>query len=259
MITIYLQQIICFVSGIHYEFTGSLTTGQNEIDRFKTHSGLRTIKLVQKPEKDGGKSFYFEVNGIAVFAKGSNYIPSDIFPSRVTDNHYEELITASAEANMNMLRVWGGGIYENDIFYDLCDKNGIMIWQDFALAAHSPDYPEFQESIRREFKENIQRLRNHPCIALWCGNNEVDLVWNILMKKYFGLEIPKEGNMLESILPFLPAAGSVDPKITERVEKAYDDIFYKMIPEAIEKFDYNSHAYWASSPMGGYKEPMNLR
>ncbi len=241
-----------------YEFTGSLITGQNEIDRFKTHSGLRTIKLIQKPEKDGGKSFYFEVNGIAVFAKGSNYIPSDIFPSRVTDNHYEELITASAEANMNMFRVWGGGIYENDIFYDLCDKNGIMIWQDFAFAAHSPDYPEFQESIRREFKENIQRLRNHPCIALWCGNNEVDLVWNILMKKYFGLEIPKEGNMLESILPFLPAAGSVDPKITERVEKAYDDIFYKMIPEAIEKFDYNSHAYWASSPMGGYKEPMTF-
>ena len=138
-----------------YEFTGSLTAGKNEIDIFRTHSGLRTIKLVQKPEKDGGKSFYFEVNGIPVFAKGSNYIPSDIFPSRVSDNHYEELITAAAEANMNMFRVWGGGIYENDIFYDLCDKNRIMIWQDFAFTAHSPDYPEFQESIRREFKENV--------------------------------------------------------------------------------------------------------
>lgn len=144
--------------------------GQNEIDRFKTHSGIRTIKLVQNPEKDGGKSFYFEVNGVAVFAKGSNYIPSDIFPSRVTDKHYEELITAAAEANMNMFRVWGGGIYENDIFYDLCDRNGIMIWQDFVFAAHSPDYPEYQESIQREFKENIRRLHNHPCIALWCGS-----------------------------------------------------------------------------------------
>jgi beta-mannosidase len=241
-----------------YEFTGSLTSGQNEIDRFKAHTGLRTIKLVQKPEKEGGKSFYFEVNGIAVFAKGSNYIPSDVFPSRVTDKHYEELISAAAEANMNMFRVWGGGIYENDIFYDLCDKNGIMIWQDFAFAAHSPDYPEFQESISTELKDNIQRLHNHPCIALWCGNNEVDLVWNLLMKKYFGFELSKEANLLSSLLAYLPPAGKVDPKVTERVMKAYDDIFYKIIPDAIKKYDFNSHDYWPSSPMGGYREPMTV-
>jgi len=242
-----------------YEFTGSLTMGQNEIDSYKTHSGIRTIKLVQNPEKDGGKSFYFEVNGIAVFAKGSNYIPSDIFPSRVTDKHYEELITAAAEANMNMFRVWGGGIYENDIFYDLCDKNGIMIWQDFAFAAHSPDYPEYQESIQREFKENIQRLHNHPCIALWCGNNEIDLLWNLLIKKYFGLELSKEASMLSSLLAYLPPAGKVDPKVRDRVMKAYDDIFYKLIPDAIKKYDYNSHDYWPSSPMGGYREPMTVK
>jgi beta-mannosidase len=241
-----------------YEFTGSLSNGKDEIDMFKTNSGLRTIKLVQKPEKDGGNSFYFEVNGIPVFAKGSNYIPSDIFPSRVTDSHYEQLVTDAVEANMNMFRIWGGGIYENDIFYDLCDKNGIMIWQDFAFAAHSPDYPEYQESIRRELKENIRRLHNHPCIALWCGNNEIDLVWNLLMKKYFGMPLSKEASMLSSILPFLPPAGEVDPKVTERVEKAYNDIFYKMIPEAIEKYDFNSHNYWPSSPMGGYKDPMTL-
>ena len=100
--------------------------GEKELDRIKTHSGLRTIKLVTKPDADGGNSFYFEVNGIAVFAKGANYIPSDIFPSRVTDIHYEELIKAAADANMNMLRVWGGGIYESDLFYDLCDQ----IWAD---------------------------------------------------------------------------------------------------------------------------------
>ena len=241
-----------------YEFNAALIMGQNEIDGFKTHSGIRTIKLVQNPEKDGGKSFYFEVNGVAVFAKGSNYIPSDIFPSRVTDKHYEELITAAAEANMNMFRVWGGGIYENDIFYDLCDRNGIMIWQDFAFAAHSPDYQEYQESIQREFKENIQRLHNHPCIALWCGNNEVDLVWNLLMKKYFGFELSKESNLLSSILAYLPPAGKVDPKVTDRVMKAYDDIFYKMIPDAIKKYDFNSHDYWPSSPMGGYREPMTV-
>ncbi len=241
-----------------YEFTGSLTMGTNEIDKFTTHSGIRTIKLIREPEKEGGNSFYFEVNGVPVFAKGANYIPSDIFPSRVTDKHYEELIKYAADANMNMFRVWGGGIYENDIFYDLCDKNGIMIWQDFAFAAHSPDYPEYKETMAMEFKDNILRLHNHPCIALWCGNNEMDLVWNLLMKKYFGIPLSKEANLLSGILPFLPPAGKVDPKVTERVMKAYDDIFYKMIPEAIEKYDHNSHDYWPSSPMGGYREPMTM-
>jgi beta-mannosidase len=241
-----------------YNFTGSLTVGITEIDRITTYSGLRTVRLIRKPEKDGGKSFYFEVNGKAVFAKGANYIPSDVFPSRVTDTHYEEMITAAAEANMNMFRVWGGGIYENDIFYDLCDKNGIMIWQDFAFASQSPDYPEFQESVREELKENIMRLRNHPSLALWCGNNELDLLWNIIVKKYFGIPVQKEGNMLESLLAYLPPAGKVDPAVTARVLKAYDDIFYKFIPEAIEKFDYNSHDYWPSSPMGDWKEPMKM-
>jgi beta-mannosidase len=241
-----------------YEFTGSLSIGANEIDRAKIHSGIRTVKLIQKPEADGGKSFCFEVNGIPVFAKGSNYIPSDIFPSRVSNAHYEELIKAAADANMNMLRVWGGGIYENDIFYDLCDQYGILIWQDFAFASLSPDYPEFYESVQKELKENIQRLRNHPCIALWCGNNEIDLIWNILVKRFFGLPIQKEGNLLASILPFLPAPDSVAPYITKRVMKAYDDVFYKMIPEALEKYDFNSHDYWPSSPMGGWREPMAL-
>jgi beta-mannosidase len=241
-----------------YEFTASLKVGQNEIDKFIAHSGLRTIKLIQTPEADGGKSFYFEVNGVPVFAKGSNYIPSDIFPSRVTNDHYEKLIGAAADANQNMFRVWGGGIYENDIFYDLCDKNGIMIWQDFAFAAHSPDYPEYQESIQREVKENILRLRNHPCIALWCGNNEMDLVWNLLMKKYFGIPLSKDTNVLSSLISLLPPAGEVDPKVKDRVMKAYDDIFYKIIPEAIEKYDYKSHDYWPSSPMGGYRAPMSM-
>lgn len=241
-----------------YTFTGSLKTGDKEIDRIEAKSGLRRIRLIQKPEKDGGKSFYFEVNGIPVFAKGSNYIPSDIFPSRVTDTHYKELIEAAADANMNMLRVWGGGIYESDIFYDLCDKNGIMIWQDFAFASYGPDYPEFQESIRKELMDNIQRLHNHPCIALWCGNNEMDLLWNILVKQYFGFPVSKEGNMLGSLLAFLPAPTAVDPAVRDRVMKTYDDLFYKTIPDAIEKYDYNSHPYWPSSPMGGYREPMKF-
>jgi len=240
-----------------YEFTGSLMKGAKEIDRIKTHSGLRTIKLITKPEADGGNSFYFEVNGIPVFAKGANYIPSDIFPSRVSNVHYEELIKAAADANMNMLRVWGGGIYENDIFYDLCDRYGIMIWQDFAFATHSPDYPEFYKSVQKELKDNILRLHNHPCIALWCGNNEIEMIWDLFTKRYFGLPVQKEGNLLASLLPFLPAPDSVAPYITRRVIKAYDTIFYKIIPEALAKYDYNSHDYWPSSPAGGWKKPVS--
>jgi len=139
--------------------------------------GLRTIKLVQ--EKDStGKTFYFKVNGSPVFIKGANYIPQDNFVPRVTDSAYRALIRDAKQANMNMLRVWGGGIYENDIFYDLCDENGIMVWQDFMFAcAMYPGNKEFLDNVRNEAIQNIVRLRRHPCIALWCGNNEIDEGW----------------------------------------------------------------------------------
>ncbi len=241
-----------------YEFVASLDINSTTADLLKTKTGLRTVKLIREPEADGGTSFYFEVNGNPVFAKGANYIPSDVFPSRVTPEHYEGLIKAAADANMNMLRVWGGGIYESDLFYELCDQYGIMIWQDFAFAIyHTPDYPEFMASIQKELKDNIQRLRNHPSIVLWCGNNETELIWDMLMKKYFGYKIDdKVDNLLEYLIP-IPPSGNVDPAVTARVEKAYDDIFYNYIPEAIEKYDYNSHDYWPSSPMSDYKTPMS--
>lgn len=239
-----------------YTCTCKLIMNNEVVTTSKTKIGLRTVKLVQEPQADGGKSFYFEVNGSPVFAKGANYIPSDIFPSRVTYDHYEEIIKAAADAHMNMLRVWGGGIYESDIFYDLCDKYGIMIWQDFAFAIyHTPDYPEFLASIQKELKDNITRLRNHPSIVLWCGNNETEMVWEMLMKKFFGYKIDANNNLLEELIPF-PVSENVDPEVTARVEKAYDHIYYKLIPEAIEKYDYNSHNYWPSSPMGGWKKPV---
>ncbi len=243
-----------------YEINGILKTGDNEIDKIQTHAGLRKVRLIQTPQPDGGKSFYFEVNGLPVFAKGANYIPSDIFPSRVTDKHYEEIINAAVNANMNMLRVWGGGIYENDIFYDLCDRNGIMVWQDFAFAIYQmPDYPEFFESIKKELKDNIERLRNHPSLVLWSGNNETELIWEMLMKSFFGLPVENSGlGTLSNILKLLPKSDSINPNVTARVMKAYDDVFYGFIPEAIEKYDYNSHDYWPSSPMGGWKKPMTM-
>jgi beta-mannosidase len=139
--------------------------------------GIRTVELYE--EKDTtGSSFRFVVNGIPVFMKGANYIPQDNFPSRVTDSAYRALIASVKASNMNMLRVWGGGIYENNIFYDLCDENGILVWQDFMFAnALYPDNKDFIRNVQAEAIQNVIRLRNHPCLALWCGNNEIDEGW----------------------------------------------------------------------------------
>ncbi len=140
--------------------------------------GFRTLCVVTENDKinaDGkeGKSMTFELNNRPVFAKGADWIPCDALPSRQTEKKYTQLLTAAAGVNMNMLRVWGGGQYEKDIFYDLCDKLGIMIWQDcmFACSLY-PSTPDFLKNVTRELDYQIPRLQSHPCIALWCGNNE---------------------------------------------------------------------------------------
>ncbi|MEA1873198.1 MAG: glycoside hydrolase family 2 protein [Bacteroidota bacterium] len=136
--------------------------------------GVRTIEL--RREKDSiGESFEFVVNGIPVFAKGANYVPQDAFLSQT--NH-EELLQACVDANFNMLRVWGGGIYEDDRFYDLCDSLGLMVWQDFMFAcALYPGDSAFLGNVKIEVEQQIDRLRGHASMALWCGNNEVKNAW----------------------------------------------------------------------------------
>lgn len=143
----------------------------------KLQIGLRTIELIQ--DKDSiGKSFYFKLNGVPVFMKGANYIPSDNFLPRIHRENYFTTIRNAVDANMNMLRVWGGGVYADDAFYDACDKNGILIWQDFMFAcAMYPGDDHFVNNVATEVIDQVERLRNHPCIALWCGNNEVDEGW----------------------------------------------------------------------------------
>lgn len=160
-----------------YDLAVELTSGNKLVDRSLTHFGVRTIKLVNQPDEIG-TSFYFEVNGFPVFMKGANYIPQDIFLTEVTPDRYQKLIADAKGANMNMLRVWGGGIYENDLFYQLCDQNGILVYQDFMFAGSMyPDFDDFKQNIKEEVAYNIKRLRNHPCIALWCGNNEIEVAW----------------------------------------------------------------------------------
>ena len=161
-----------------YDMDVALFMNNQLIDRKKIKYGIRTIELIN--EKDEiGTSFYLKLNGKPVFMKGANYIPQNSFLTEITDSNYKQIIGLAKNANMNMLRVWGGGIYENDIFYDLCDQQGILVWQDmmFAGSLYPTDDTIFLNSVYKEIEQNIIRLRHHPCIALWCGNNEIDVAW----------------------------------------------------------------------------------
>ena len=160
-----------------YRFRTDIIAGGDLLDSKTERVGIRSLKVVHQPDKDG-HTFYIELNGRPVFAKGANYIPSDNFLPRVTPENYKRTILDAAGVNMNMLRVWGGGIYENDVFYDLCDEYGIMIWQDFMFACSMyPAEGALLDNIHQEAVDNVKRLRNHACIALWCGNNECQDAW----------------------------------------------------------------------------------
>ena len=163
-----------------YDIKVVIKQDEKILDSISIKKGLRTIELVT--EKDSiGESFYFKVNDVPVYAKGANYIPQNSMQNKVTDAHCEKLLGDVVDANMNMLRVWGGGIYENDLFYDLCDKKGILVWQDFMFAcAMYPGDKDFLENIKQEADDNVKRLRNHTSIALWCGNNENSEGWKRL-------------------------------------------------------------------------------
>lgn len=135
--------------------------------------GFRTIELIEE-SIESGNTFYFKVNGFPIFIKGSNWIPMDILPEKMFDyDKLKYLMSAVRNANMNTLRVWGGGVYESDEFYKLADDYGILIWQDMMFAcAMYPVFPEFLESVQTELSQNIRRIQNHPSILLWSGNNE---------------------------------------------------------------------------------------
>lgn len=145
------------------------------IHRLAASVGFREIELVQEADADGGgKSFQFKVNGQPLFAKGANWIPDHSLPTTITKHQLRRRLTAAQEAGFNMLRVWGGGLYESQDFYSLCDELGILVWQDFgfACATYPDDDPAFVQSVREEASANVRRLRHHPCLALWCGGNE---------------------------------------------------------------------------------------
>lgn len=211
-----------------YPFTASVEMDGKVADSQTTHLGIRSLKVIHEKDAEG-HAFYFELNGVKVFAKGANYIPQDNFLPRVTPERYEKTILDAVNANMNMLRVWGGGIYENDIFYDLCDKYGIMVWQDFMFACSIyPMTPDLLENIRLEAIDNVIRLRNHPSIAIWCGNNEMHTAWFNWgwARRYKNLGVADE------------------------IRKDYKDVFHHILPDVVKEYDPTSF-YWPSSPYGG--------
>ncbi len=198
------------------------------IDNKTENIGVRTLQIVRKPDA-AGTTFYVELNGVPVFMKGSDYVPNDQFAARVAPEHYKKIIKSAAEAHMNMIRVWGGGFYENDILYDLCDENGILVWQDFMFACSLyPGDQEFLDNVEAEAEENVKRLRNHPCIALWCGNNESEFFWITDKNKLDGLYADKQD--------------------VAKLRKGYDDLFYKVLAGAVDKYD-SQRLFWGSSPM----------
>lgn len=145
-----------------------------DVDSLSKKIGLRRAKLVQRPLKDQtGSSFYFEINDIPIFCGGSNWIPADSFIPRISKERYYDWVKMVADGNQFMIRVWGGGIYEEQAFYDACDELGILVWQDFLFGCGNyPCWPGMLKSIEREAKENVKRLRHHPSIIIWAGNNE---------------------------------------------------------------------------------------
>ena len=142
------------------------------MDLATTRCDVGTVRLLRERD-EWGESFEFELNGRKVWARGANWIPDDNFPSRITKAKLRAGLERCKAMGFNMLRVWGGGLYETDEFYDLCDELGLLVWQDFPFAcAYYPDDEVAQAVVRAEAAENVRRLRNHPCLALWCGNNE---------------------------------------------------------------------------------------
>ena len=157
-----------------YDFTVKIVSGNREIAKKTVRTGLRSVRLVQEPDQHG-KSFYFEVNGIPLFAKGANYIPGEIFITQQDAGYYNRLFQNITDANMNFVRVWGGGIYENEEFFRQADEKGILVWQDFIFGCVPyPSDDAFLSNVTEEVIYNIKRLRNYASLAFWCGNNEIE-------------------------------------------------------------------------------------
>lgn len=201
------------------------------IDSKNLKIGIRTIELVQEKDKVGS-SFYFKINGKPVYIKGANMVPPNAFPSDITKSDYENLVKEAQFANMNMLRIWGGGIYPDENFYNFCDENGILVWQDFMFAcAMYPGDENFLKNVKHEVSDQVNRLQNHASLALWCGNNENDEGWkNWGWQKQFGYS----------------------QQDSTKIWTDYVKLFREVIPKTLDSVSAQKPIYWQSSPKNGW-------
>lgn len=198
-------------------------------DAASLRTGLRTVELRRNEDADGGQGFAFVVNGVPVFAKGANAIPFDMFPARVTRERLRRELQAARDAHMNMLRNWGGGYYESDDFFDIADELGLLVWQDFMFGGGmQPAFdPAFRANVVAEARDNIRRLRHHPSLVLWCGNNEEETAW-----KDWG-----HGKALTA----------ADPAFAAKVWQGYVELFGNDLRKVVAEEGLGV-PYWSSSP-----------
>lgn len=207
-----------------YDFRAKLSFGNRTVAEKVERIGLRKVQLVQKDDEIG-KSFYFEVNDIPLFAKGANYIPGEILRTQQDTAYYQRLFDNITSANMNFVRVWGGGTYEDDYFYRLADEKGILIWQDFIFGCTPyPSDDAFLQNVSEEVIYNVKRLRNHASLAFWCGNNEIEEGL-----RYWGWD------------------KKYTPETMEQWKKGYDKTFRTLIPDLLSQYD-GTRSYIHGSP-----------
>lgn len=233
-----------------YEFTAQVGIGSQAAASRTVRTGLRSIELRRQLDQSG-RSFEFVVNGIPVFAKGANVIPFDSFPNRVTSAGQRQILEAARDANMNMIRVWGGGYYENDEFYEICDELGLMVWQDFMFGNDwQPGTYAFKQNIEAEAEDQVRRLRNHPSIVLWCGNNETEmafnwgprpslpadvrlLIWQDYLTEFSGI-LPGVVARLDAETPYWPSSPSSDYEAVSPIFHSGDehiwDVWHGLVP-----------------------------
>nr|WP_295378518.1 glycoside hydrolase family 2 protein [Pseudoxanthomonas sp.] len=202
-------------------------------------TGLRTVELKRDVDADGqGQGFAFVINGVPVFAKGANVIPFDAFPPRADEKRLRVALTAARDANMNMLRNWGGGYYEDDVFFDIADELGLLVWQDFMFGGGmQPGYdPAFRANVVAEARDNIRRLRHHPSIVLWCGNNEEETAW-------------KDWGHRKQLV-------AADPVFADKVWQGYVALFGQDLRQVVGEQGLGV-PYWSSSPSNDLDEKAN--
>ena len=221
-----------------YTVRATLAPGTTDATRIEQRTGLRTVELRREVDRNGGQGFAFVINGVPIFAKGANVIPFDMFPARVDAARIRRELTAARDANMNMLRNWGGGYYEDDVFFDVADELGLLVWQDFMFGGGmQPGYdPDFRANVVAEARDNVRRLRHHPSVVLWCGNNEEETAW-----KDWG-----HGRDLTA----------ADPAFAAKVWQGYVDLFGNDLRQVVAEEGLGV-PYWSSSPSNDLDEKAN--